>query len=79
MTSASQADRSLPHNPAKIDVRDLDFFYGSQQALKSVSIAFEDRTDNGSHRSVGLRQVDASARPQPDLRLSRANAPSARC
>ena len=43
MTSASQADRSLPHNPAKIDVRGLDYFYGSQQALKSVSIAFEDR------------------------------------
>ncbi len=43
MKLTDQTGQNLQPNPAKIEVRHLNYFYGSHQALKDVSITFEDR------------------------------------
>lgn len=43
MKLTDQAGLDPQSNPIKIDVRHLNYFYGSNQALKDVSIPFEDR------------------------------------
>ena len=45
-----------------------NFYYGDNKALKNISLPLYDRKVDGVHRPVGLRQVDAAARPQPHLR-----------
>ncbi len=56
----------------KMSVRNLDFFYGDNKALKIGQRAALRQPGDGLHRAVGLRQIDAAARPQPHVRpLSR--------
>ena len=43
MNRANLAEQPMPANPAKIEVRRLNYFYGAHQALKDVSVNFEDR------------------------------------
>ena len=54
--------------PSKISVKDLDFFYGKQQALFDNSIEIKENRVTADHRPVGLRQVDAHPHLQPHLR-----------
>ena len=42
--------------------QDLDFFYGKTQALKSVSIPFEEKAVTALIGPSGLRQVHPAAR-----------------
>ena len=57
----------------KIDIRDLDFYYGKAHALKRRQPRRARERGDRDHRSFGLRQVDAAAHHQPHLRaLSRA-------
>ena len=52
----------------RISIRDLNFYYGDHRALKDINAAALRRQGDGLHRPVRLRQVDAAARPQPDVR-----------
>ena len=54
--------------PEKISIRDLKFFYGSNQALKNITLPLYDEACDGVHRPVGLRQVHAAARAEPHVR-----------
>ncbi len=64
---------ALSHRPsAKIDVRDLDFFYGKTPRAEQRQPGGSGECGHRDHRPVGLRQVDAAAHDQPHLRaLSR--------
>ncbi len=48
--------------------RNLDFFYGESQRAEGHQPAALREQGHRLHRPVGLRQVDAAARPQPDVR-----------
>ena len=73
-----------PASPAsahknKITVRGLNFYYGENRALKDSHSAPLRGPGHRLHRPVRLRQVDASARAQPDVRpLSQASGPRAK-
>ena len=54
--------------PSKLSVRDLDFFYGKQQALYRQPPGDQGAPGHRHHRPVGLRQIDAPALLQPHLR-----------
>ena len=51
----------------KISIRDLNFYYGEGHALKNITMSLYQEQGDGVHRAVGLRKVDAAARPQPDV------------
>ena len=51
-----------------MSIRNLDFFYGDNRALKNISLPLYDQQGDGLHRPVRLRQVDAAARAQPHVR-----------
>ena len=51
-----------------LEVRNLNVFYGSFQALRDVNVGIADRNDHGHHRSLWLRQEHADPLPQPDER-----------
>jgi hypothetical protein len=51
----------------KLSVRDLNFFYGGFRALKNTPRHSREEGDV-VHRPVGMRQVDAAAYLQPDVR-----------
>ena len=53
---------------SKLSVRDLDFFYGKEQALFDNRPRDQGAPRHRDHRPVGLRQVDAPALLQPHLR-----------
>jgi phosphate transport system ATP-binding protein len=50
-----------------MSIRNLDFYYGPARRSKTSTSALREQGDR-LHRAVGLRQVDAAARPQPDVR-----------
>ena len=52
----------------KIDIRDLNFYYGKAHALKHVNFGVPGECGDRDHRSFGVRQVDAAAHDQPHLR-----------
>ena len=62
----------LPEAPAKVTARDLNFYYGENHALKNINLDARHPSRHRLHRAVRLRQVDAAADLQPDVRpLSR--------
>ena len=66
--SAQKPARPPTATKDKVTVRGLNFFYGENHPLKDVSLFRSMATGDGVHRAVGLRQVDAAARAEPDVR-----------
>ena len=67
-----EARHARPHAPlhgekAKIDIRDLSFFYGQTKSLKNITLPLLRPQGDGLHRPVRLRQVHPAARHQPHL------------
>ena len=52
----------------RIDVKDLDIYYGDFKAVEGVTMTVEPRSVTVVHRPVRLRQVDRAAHPEPDAR-----------
>ena len=52
----------------KVSIRNLDFYYGDQQGAEEHQPPALREQGDRLHRAVGLRQVDAAARAQPDVR-----------
>ena len=68
------ATRRRPGAGDKVDIRNVDFYYGKFKALQEHHAAAARPARHRVHRPVGLRQVDAAAHPEPHLRaLSRAS------
>ena len=66
------SDRHRRPAPRRSTIRNLDFFYGDNRALKGISLSLYANKAHGLHRPVGLRQVHAAARAEPHVRpLSR--------
>ena len=66
--SARGQRRSARRRPAKIDVKNLDFYYGDFHALTGITVDIKSNADHRVHRPVGLRQVDVPALLQPHER-----------
>ena len=61
-----------------IEIEHLDFAYGTHQVLHDISLSIPATSGHRLHRSVGLRQDDAAALPEPDERSDRRRANFAR-
>ena len=61
----------------RIEVSDLDIYYGGFKAVEGVNMTIEPPHGHGADRAVRLRQVDVPAHAQPDAR-GRARRPGRR-
>ena len=52
----------------RIDVKDLNVYYGNFLAVEDVNINIDARSRDGVHRPLRLRQVHLPAHPEPDAR-----------
>ena len=52
----------------RIDVKDLDIYYGDFKAVEGVTMTVEPRSVTSFIGPVRLRQVDRAAHPEPDAR-----------
>ncbi len=57
-----------PNEKVKMKVRNLNFYYGKFQALKNINLEIPEKKVTAFIGPSGLRQVDAAARLQPDVR-----------
>ena len=53
---------------AELDARDISAWFGDHQVLDRVSLTMAAGRGHRADRTVGLRQVDVPAHPQPDAR-----------
>ena len=69
MEAATMAplNEAAQNEKAKIDIRDLCFFYGDKQGAEEHHVADLRPQGHRLHRPFGLRQVHFAARHQPHL------------
>jgi phosphate transport system ATP-binding protein len=64
LQSITVAESNAPVRPAKMEVRDLNFYYGGSHALKSINLAFRERSvtaligPSGCGKSTLLRTMN---------------------
>jgi ABC-type phosphate transport system, ATPase component len=59
------AQAPKPSGEPKMAARNVNFFYGSSQALFDISLEFPEVTGHGPYRPVGMRQEHVPPLPQP--------------
>ena len=62
------ADQHRTASSDKVTVRNSNFYYGDNRALKDINVLALRRQGDRLHRPLGLRQIDAAAHPQPHVR-----------
>ena len=65
---ATNPDLTSTPTSTKLEARDVDIYYGTFHAIKNANLNVPEHCVTALDRPVGLRQVDVSARAQPDAR-----------
>ena len=60
--------QATPSWPKRIEIKNLDIYYGSFHAVDSVTMTVPCQVCHRAHRTLRLRQVHRAAHPQPDAR-----------